>query len=225
MKKNIEFNLLKISGSDALTFLQGQLTCDMQSITHAPSFGAYCDIRGRMLANFMIEAADNGFYLWLPNGLRDIFMETLQKYAAFSDVALQATDDATPTFNTNRLKYIEDGIAWLTPATSAKFTPQMINWEKFDGVSFTKGCFLGQEVVARTQHLGKLKRHLYHIQASGDAAPDAGEAIQLDDKPVGIVCDAMLRDGRVIGLAVIEDRASKEALSLPGVDQIEVVLI
>lgn len=218
MLEHIKFQPLLITGPDASTFLQGQLTCDMTTISDQLSFGAYCDIRGRMLANFMIETVSDGFRLWLPNGLRDVFIESIQKYAAFSKVKMTLVDDLTPSFETSRLTNIQNNITWLSPETSAKFTPQMINWEKLGGVSFTKGCFLGQEIVARTQHLGKLKRHLHQFTAAGSRLPAIGSHILANEATVGIICDVILSDEtRLIGLAVIEDRALDQALSIEGI--------
>src|SRR3990167_546104 len=54
--------------------------------------------------------------------------------------------------------------ALILPETAELFTPQMIALEKQGGVSFKKGCYLGQEIIARTEHLGKLKRHLYLVE-------------------------------------------------------------
>lgn len=53
---------------------------------------------------------------------------------------------------------IADGLPVVTAATSEQFTPQMLNLDLIDGVSFTKGCYTGQEIVARTHHLGRVKR-------------------------------------------------------------------
>jgi folate-binding protein YgfZ len=53
------------------------------------------------------------------------------------------------------------GIPWLTPETSEEFIPQMLNLDKLGGISLTKGCYTGQEIVARTHYLGKAKRALF----------------------------------------------------------------
>lgn len=61
-----------------------------------------------------------------------------------------------------QLSEIRAGIPWITEATQDLFTPQMINLDHIGGISFTKGCYPGQEIVARTQYLGKLKKRLFH---------------------------------------------------------------
>jgi hypothetical protein len=53
---------------------------------------------------------------------------------------------------------LEHGIAWLGPATSERFIPQMLGFDRLGAVSFAKGCYPGQEVIARARYLGKVKR-------------------------------------------------------------------
>jgi folate-binding protein YgfZ len=60
------------------------------------------------------------------------------------------------------------GVPRIVPGTSEHFVPQMVNFESVDGVSFTKGCYPGQEIVARSQYLGKLKRRMFLGSGHGD---------------------------------------------------------
>jgi len=69
---------------------------------------------------------------------------------------------------------IEAGVASIGPDTSDSFVPQMINLDRIGGVSFTKGCYVGQEIVARTQHLGRIKRRMYRAHWNGTSHLDAG---------------------------------------------------
>lgn len=69
------------------------------------------------------------------------------------------------------------GFPVILPATQEQFTPQMTNLEVLGGVSFSKGCYTGQEVVARTQHIGKVKRRLYLAHVGGTVQPQPGEAL------------------------------------------------
>ncbi|MBI3525137.1 MAG: folate-binding protein YgfZ, partial [Betaproteobacteria bacterium] len=75
------------------------------------------------------------------------------------------------------------GMPCITAATQEEFIPQMVNYEMIGGVSFTKGCYPGQEIVARTQYLGKIKRRMYRARLESGAplagahlyAPETGE--------------------------------------------------
>lgn len=97
-----------------------------------------------------------------------------------------------------RYTTIMAGIPTLSPETQEAFIPQMLNLERLGGVSFTKGCYTGQEIVARTQYLGKLKRRLYVLHspealASGallysaisDPNQEAGQVLELCADPAG----------------------------------------
>jgi folate-binding protein YgfZ len=86
---------------------------------------------------------------------------------------------------------VMSGIAWVEPATFEAFVPQMLNYESVDGVNFKKGCYPGQEVVARSQFRGTLKRRAFIVQS--DAAMMAGQEVfsSLDTtQPCGLVAQA-----------------------------------
>jgi hypothetical protein len=71
-----------------------------------------------------------------------------------------------------RAASIGAGIATITAATSDLFVPQMVNWDLVGGVSFRKGCYPGQEIVARMQYLGRLKERLFAFHTPAlEAAP------------------------------------------------------
>ncbi len=75
------------------------------------------------------------------------------------------------------------GIPVVLPETSEAFVPQMANLELVGGVHFKKGCYPGQEIVARMQYLGKLKQRMYRAHVEAEAAPAAGESIYAPDFP------------------------------------------
>lgn len=80
---------------------------------------------------------------------------------------------ATPAgLNAWRLRDIAAGLPRVVAATQEQFIPQMVNFEAVGGVSFKKGCYPGQEIVARTQYLGKIKRRMYRVAV--DALTTAG---------------------------------------------------
>ena len=122
------------------------------------------------------------------------------------------------------------GIPLITEATKEAFVPQMANFDKIGGVSFHKGCYPGQEIVARTQYLGKVKRHLYRIQSPSKMSP--GALIFARDNPehsCGMVSNcAPAPDGGYAALAVIQENFITETLYLdelngPELSKIELV--
>ena len=73
-----------------------------------------------------------------------------------------------------QLAMIRAGLPLITAATQEEFVAQMLNYELIGGVNFKKGCYPGQEIVARTQYLGKLKKRMYRVRIDTDQAPAAG---------------------------------------------------
>jgi folate-binding protein YgfZ len=116
---------------------------------------------------------------------------------------------------------VQAGIVRICAATTEEFVPQMANFDKIGGVSFHKGCYPGQEIVARAQYLGKIKRHLYRFQATTAISP--GMPIYAQDNaehPCGLVANAGPSPaGGFEALAVIQEEfvAGGVELGRPGV--------
>ncbi len=87
------------------------------------------------------------------------------------------TELAEADLNPWLLGQVRAGIGQVMPATRELFIPQMLNLQAIGGVSFKKGCYTGQEIVARMQYLGKLKRRLYRLQLDASELPEPGTAL------------------------------------------------
>ncbi|KQW43358.1 MULTISPECIES: folate-binding protein YgfZ [unclassified Roseateles] len=97
------------------------------------------------------------------------------------------------------------GMAWVRGATVEAFVPQMINFEVLGGVNFKKGCYPGQEIVARSQYRGTLKRRLQVFETQGTV--EIGQEIfnSADpEQPAGVVAGSGSRDGRSVIAAEIK---------------------
>jgi hypothetical protein len=90
------------------------------------------------------------------------------------------------------LAAIHAGVPQITAATQEQFVPQMVNLELLGGVNFKKGCYPGQEIVARSQYLGKLKRRTALATVENAAAHAGDEVYAMEDpgQPCGMVVNA-----------------------------------
>ncbi|MGB5736431.1 MAG: folate-binding protein YgfZ [Thiohalocapsa sp.] len=109
---------------------------------------------------------------------------------------------------------IRAGLPTVLPETSDAFVPQMANMQLIDGISFTKGCYTGQEVVARMQYLGKLKRRMYTAEVETDIAPRPGDLLSApgskSEQGTGRVVDARaIAPDRYALLVVVEISAAE----------------
>jgi hypothetical protein len=108
---------------------------------------------------------------------------------------------------------IHAGLPNVYPQTVETFVPQMVNLQRVNGVSFKKGCYTGQEVVARMQYLGKLKRRMYLAHADSDQLPQPGDELASPHSASGqgagkVVSAATAANGGIDLLCVIEIAAA-----------------
>lgn len=125
------------------------------------------------------------------------------------------SDDEVAGWNTSETLWqeaaVNAGVVLIKDSTTQQFTPQMINLDETGAVSFSKGCYPGQEIVARTHYLGKVKRRLCRVQFEASELPAEGTRIQ---DPEGAAAGALLNyvrtdGGALLGLAVVYDSARK----------------
>lgn len=92
---------------------------------------------------------------------------------------------------------IMQGYATVLPETQEEFVPQMLNFDLNHGVNFQKGCYTGQEIIARTHYLGKIKRRLYLLTASASENITVGMSLYtptIPDQAIGLVTNIAFAD-------------------------------
>jgi tRNA-modifying protein YgfZ len=90
--------------------------------------------------------------------------------------ALRSRMAEAPESTWSRLE-IEAGVPIVVRETQDQYVPQMLNFDLIGAVSYTKGCYPGQEIVARMHYLGRLKQRMYRIHVYGAEAPRPGDAL------------------------------------------------
>jgi len=255
--------LIKVSGADAISFLQGQLTNDIKALTETGvCLAGYCTPKGRLLATMLIWRDNDTLMLQVPLELQEVLQKRLQMFVLRAKVRLehvsehhtmlgfigssaaaltapwfpslpsspyesvtnqsgtllrvadacgvaryqwivpkesgeqvwQTLSGTVPILNGQdwELSEIHAGIPHISIATQEKFVPQMINYELIGGVNFKKGCYPGQEIVARTHYLGKQKRRMVLAQVESNTVAAGTEVFAADDltQPCGMVVNA-----------------------------------
>lgn len=135
------------------------------------------------LGTIGIESSDASLRRWLlivpVSSLESVWAALSQSLAPVGSLAWRWT-------------VVRAAVATIVDATSEQFVPQMVNFEAIGGVSFTKGCYPGQEVVARSHYLGKLKRRTFLGRLpAGSAEPAPGTDVTDErNQPVGKVVAA-----------------------------------
>ena len=125
-----------------------------------------------------------------------------------------------------RLADIRVGLPEVYAPTSELFVAQMLNLDLIDGISFTKGCFTGQEIIARTQHLGRIKRRMFRLRLP-PGTWQIGQALRLEDGRSGRLIELASQDETFEALAVLNLEAGApeaEVSSGDGVAAVELPL-
>ena len=125
---------------------------------------------------------------------------------------------------------IRSGIGEVRPETVEEFIPQMLNLQAVgNGISFNKGCYTGQEIVARMQYRGKLKRQMYRLRLKLDKLPKPGDPIYSlsDDEPAGTIVIASVIENYTEILAVVVNKVivEKSPIYLDKHHQLELELL
>ncbi|MCL5059580.1 MAG: folate-binding protein [Candidatus Thermoplasmatota archaeon] len=127
----------------------------------------------------VVRVGDDKFVLSIPPERAAAVWQALRQ---------SATPVGAPVWDWLRLNA---GIPMIVAATQELFVPQMVNLEAIGGVSFQKGCYPGQEIVARSQYLGKLKRRMFLAHVDAEAVPgDSLYSADLDGQASGTVVNA-----------------------------------
>lgn len=205
---------IKLSGPDSRKFLQGQVSCDMDSLSPSKSIdGAHCTPKGRMV--FLFTAHDDGdgsIILEVHPSIIGSALASLNKYGVFFKTEITHVSDS---YSNNQpevsdLERLRSGRAEVVAETVEMFIPQMLNLDALGYINFKKGCYTGQEIIARAHYRGAVKRRMHHLALSTDIVPSPGNEIKNSDgKSIGNIASALRTDdAKVEILAVLNDKYS-----------------
>ncbi|MGH8787850.1 MAG: YgfZ/GcvT domain-containing protein [Cupriavidus necator] len=167
---------------------------------------------------FAVAEADGVTVIRLPDGAGQPRWQLVlpAERAEAVRAALSATlQDASPAL-WDWLE-VQSGLPRIVAATQEQFVPQMINFELVGGVNFRKGCYPGQEIVARSQYRGTLKRRMWLVQGEGEVPAPAAEIYRPEDpgQPCGMIVNAApAPQGGWAGLAELKIDAAASVLRL-----------
>lgn len=239
------WRLIKIHGRDPVALLHGQTTVDVKGLSEGHGVaGALCTPKGRMVASFGLAMYQGAAWISLPADRIDSLHQALAKFLPFFGCTLDVTDwqglgnvdpvdapiqidlgglyegwspDAVQGQSGWESMRIQKALAWVDAHSHESFTPQQLHLQSLGGISFTKGCYTGQEVIARTEHLGAVKKSVVPVSLSQPSEP--GDLMG-DGRKVGFLINAADDRGLAVMAADITecqtaDGATATATSLP----------
>ena len=157
---NTNRGLIELRGQDSIKFLQGQVSCDLHQLSDDNFIrGCHCTPKGRVIFLFSAGLKDSDcIVLETHPSIVDTAIASLKKYAVFSKTKITDISDQKLSIEPelSDLDRLKAGIADITSGTTDQFIPQMLNLDLLNFISFKKGCYTGQEVVARAHYLSCL---------------------------------------------------------------------
>lgn len=109
-----------------------------------------------------------------------------------------------------QLQNIRQGIGEVQASTIEEWIPQMLNLQALGAINFRKGCYTGQEIVARTQYRGQHKRTMFRLAGSGSSLPLAGDPVTQEGKNIGEVVQASFCEANRFELLAVLNRGALE---------------
>ena len=243
--------LLKLTGSEVQSFLQGQFSNDINALEDGViQLNAYCQHQGKIMALIWVMKRDDEFYLSFPQTLSAEIVKKLTMFKMMSDVTIKDVTNELLQFgvvdevvdgvfvineqqsivlvdSANEFKLSDENeweaacIANEVPevelATVEKFVPQLLNLDINEvGVNFSKGCYPGQEVVARLHYLGKSKRRMRAFECDGEI--EVGDELLVTNstsaKASGIVVRRVKLASKSLCLATVEIAHEDDEITL-----------
>ena len=198
LKKYAVFSKSKLTDESAAWVRFGLMNAEPALTSLGLELPAETDSVVRSDTLIAIRVSPDRAELWVPAEQGD---DVRNQLAA----TLEQTD-----LNEWLLGQIRAGIGQVMPQTRELFIPQMLNLQAVGGVSFKKGCYTGQEIVARMQYLGKLKRRLYRLSLDAPEMPEPGTPLfsPSHTSAIGEVVIAAKTDQGVELLAVLQAEAA-----------------
>ena len=223
-----QYQLIEAHGADAEKYLQGQLTADLITLpSGANTLAAHCDPKGKMNAIFRLLKVDSEqLFSKISFDLRDWQIVGLigkkcgkiePRFTLEIDEqrAILLNESALPiNFNADEKIWesadIQAGLPNLSAATQNLFIPQALNLQAIEqAISFTKGCYIGQETVARAKYRGANKRAMFILKGKTQTLPAIGDEIEMrlesNWRKTGSIINAVNLDGLLWLLVVLNN--------------------
>jgi folate-binding protein YgfZ len=199
LKKYAVFSKSKLNDESAAWVRFGLAHADAALSSLGLDLPAETDSVVRNEGLIAIRVSPDRAELWVPADQADAIKSRLS--AALPEAAL----------NQWLLGQIRAGIGQVMPSTRELLIPQMLNLQAVGGVSFKKGCYTGQEIVARMQYLGKLKRRLYRLSLDASELPEPGTQLfaPSHNSSIGEVVLAANAEQNIELLAVLQAEAAE----------------
>ena len=172
-----------VSGVDAFEFLQGQLTNDLKRLeSESKILAAWCNPKGRVIWLGSVLSTGSAFRLSAPSDLAADIVRRLLVFRFRAKVKFEIIDEGVAA---DLAALISKGHPTIGLEQSEQYTSHMLNLDLLDAIDFNKGCYTGQEIIARTHYKGATKRRALKFES--DMPVSIGDKVSHDGQDIGTV--------------------------------------
>ncbi len=219
-----DWSTVMMTGADRQSFLHNMCTNDIRRLSPGDSCEAFCtNVQGKIVAHLFVIVQENQFDLLTVPGQAEMLINHLDRYIIREDVTLtDTTGEAAWGFAGDEMQKlegtssdaccqeawdavrVESGLPLFGVDFESTNLPQEVSRDT-QAISFTKGCYLGQETIARIDALGHVNKKIVLLKFDGETAPPVGLELSVDGKNVGRVTSGCWspHENAPVGLAMV----------------------
>lgn len=232
------FQILEVNGVDTKKFLQGLVTADLNILSQDNNvlLTAFANLKGRIISLCFVKFVDdNKLLLSVEEGVLEGLLAWLKKYGMFSKVTFSINDNYSLFFKKDSFlnhdilekdslasdisleqiqkENIIDKLAIINAQNFEHFLPAELELDNVENVvCYTKGCYMGQEVIARMHYKAKLKKELAVVKSQSDI--DSFDLKDVNNKPLANVVNKVFVDNGCYMLVVFHKEATEQQYQL-----------
>lgn len=226
----LAFSSFTLNGVDAQKFLQGQVTLNVEALAeNLNRYTAICSLKGRIQFGLWLKKLNpESFEIVTTQDQAEEFAKHIKKFGAFSKMKLEQAAPVFPILKGDTTEFgtiatditlwqqqaIQAGQAWISATTTELFQPQELRLHQREGVHYDKGCYIGQEIIARLWFKAKPKHWLHLVQGTGDA-PDVASKLHNDVEVVNSIAIAGGYQALVVAKPAALEALGLQVLELP----------
>lgn len=238
------FSIIKAHGQDTKKFLQGLATADLNILSDDNSvlLTAFANLKGRIISLCFVKyVSEDTLLLSVETSVKDDLLSWFKKYGMFSKVSFEISEvkslfyteggflnhdildkstlENNIDYNQVQKSNIINNLATINATNHEKLLPAELKLDDMENViSYSKGCYMGQEVIARMHYKAKLKKELAVVKSDADI--QSGDLKDENAKPLGYVVNSVFIDGECYVLVIFHKQQDANQITLESGDVI-----
>jgi hypothetical protein len=216
-----QITLFKISGQDAATFLKNQTINIFDKQNPQPHYSAICNPKGRILYSLLLWQETEDFYLAVDQSLAQQFQQYMAMRIFRMNVQVSQSEQFIPVISDKNNSQVEDiklaasnprksadielfwslffrsKLPWITRETCEQFIPQHLSLDQHQLIEYQKGCYPGQEIIARLHFIGRNKKHMTLTRLDKGNNLKNGQKVTINDNPVQLCSPVITFNGQL----------------------------